>query len=427
MIIQLQRAIISGMIYDNNFFLEAKKIIKSDYFSSDAHKWIIKQIILFDKITPAILINEFKDKCNAMNEDLKQIVGEELKLILKKNDLVEANYSINILKDFIERQELETHLYDAVQILKSKNDVRAAKNKLKEIYSNDDDNEFIKTINIIDDFEDRINIREEKVRNNEVIFYPTGIKLLDQQLGGPQVGEFWSWYADTNMGKSALAMNMGKICMLMLVPVWHIVVEDMLEMTMQRYDTSLSGLEYLKLTKCDYTKEEKNKLFNIFELLKKKRDKYLYVTKIEEGCTMAEIEEEYKNLQNKYGFKPNVIILDSPYNMEPTFRRENYRLNCSQIYKEIRKFTRYNKVAFNAYDQSKQSARGIVADLEDASSESYDKARIVDGFITINQTRIQKKEGIMELFVAKMKGREKYMSFFIRPCLNIMRFDSIEK
>jgi hypothetical protein len=170
---------------------------------------------------------------------------------------------------------------------------------------------------------------------------------------------------------------------------------------------------------------EQEKLFATMDLMNRKRADHIYLSTMSESSTMVEIANEYKRIKQEFGFYPQLVLLDTPYCMEPSEKEENRRFGYKKIYQEIREFVRKNMLAMHVFDQTKQEMRNKVADTG-ASSESYDKARIVDGFITINQTRQLKKEGLLHLYVAKMKDREKEKSYLLRPRRDILLFETVE-
>lgn len=424
--IHFQRAVLARVLQDDKFNKAAVRRIKVEHFDTEPFRWICRRILNNNVSTIPILINELKieKKKEKIKDDLRIAIRDEIKLFIRNVNFDDAKYGLDKLDEFIEKQELEEGLLDAARKLKDTGNIKNVKKKLRAVSFDGLDEDEIKTVNLFENKDERFKARKEKAEKGEIVFIPIGVKEFDEETKGPMPGQFFSFLGDTNVGKSALAVNVGKSGIIFNFYMWHIVVEDELDMTLQRYDTAFSGVSYDKFTYCDYSKEEKDRIDKIYGLLRKKRDKYLYVTKIKEGCTMAEIESEYERLKSVEGFHPDGIILDSSYNMDPIKRMESHRLNCGQVYREIRMFTRKTKVGVINFDQSKEDAKGKRSDTG-AFSESYDKPRIADGFITINQTRLQKKEGKIELWVAKMKDRKKHVSYYIRPNMGIMRFDSI--
>lgn len=421
-----QRSVLARILQDEQFAMDAKKIVKIESFDTAPFTWIIKKILNEGVKTIPILIDVLKTekKTEKISDDLRKAVAEELKLMLGTNTFDDAQYGIARIKEFEASQRVSSGLFNAATQLKAGGNIHDIMSGLKSVLAEEVDTD-IQTANLVTTYKERFLEREEKVRAGKLIYIPTGIKALDEKLKGNQPGSVWSFFGDTNIGKSILAVNLGRAALFSGYKTWHVVLEDKFDMTMQRYDSAVSRTPYNDILFCNYTKQEREVIDQVFEILNKKREQCLYVSKIEEGCCMQHIEDEYKRLFMKYKFKPVVMIIDSPHCMEPTLYKETTRLNYKQIYLEIRKFSRRENVAMYLLDQSKQEVKDKVAGTR-ASSESYDKARIVDGFITINQTKLQRKEGIIELFVAKMKDNEKNFSVFVRPKFSIMRYDSIE-
>lgn len=426
--IHFQRSLVGRALQDEQFGIKAKRVLKPEHLDFEPLKWICRKF-LFEKATTLTIIVDIlkrETKFEKIKPELRVSIAEELKLINRQPNKKEAEYGLDKLIEFVENQELQEGLLRAATDLKEGHKADFIRGNLKKLVHTNYADERIKTVNLLEDTINRFEAREKAVKEGKVIFIPTGVKQLDEELLGPMPGQVWSFFGDTNIGKSAFAVNIGRTCMVSGFPVWHVVVEDQFEATTQRYDASITKTNYHELTFASYSREEKIRIDKIFDLLKKYRSNNLYLSKIEEGCNMLEIEQEYDRIRDVYGFQPMAIILDSPHCMEPTIRRNDPRMTATQIYIDIRKFTRREKVAMFLLDQSKMEAQGKRLGTK-AFSESYDKARIADGFIQMLQTKNQKHEGILELYIAKMKDRQKEISYFIRPRLGIMRFDSIVK
>lgn len=425
--LHFQRSVLSRILLDNKFYTIAIKILSIDHFDTEPFKWIYKRILSNNVRSVNSLVSELKEAKlkEEISEDLRKAVIEEIKNIInnKENSFDDAQYGIDKLKEFKDKQELETGLFNAAVALKNFSDINIVKDNLKKVLLSEESENVI-TVNLVKHFKTRVKDREDIVKNGKLIFMPTGIKSIDDRIWGNSPGMVWVWFGDSNIGKSCLAVNVGRTAFVSGFRVWHVVLEDKFEMTTQRYDSSLSKIKFNSLTFCNYSDEEKIHMEKIFDILEKKRNEHIYLSKIEEGCNMSDIEAEYKHIKTIYNFSPQVIIIDSPHCMTPVDRQYEERIKAKQTYTEIRKFTRQEQVGMYLFDQSKFETRGKVAGVE-SFSESYDKIRIADGVITINQTKIQRKDGIVELYVGKMKDREKNFSVLVRPRPDIIRYDSI--
>jgi len=419
-----QRTLLHRILSDKKYANQAIPLLKTDVFDSEPLKWVCKKI-LDGYTTIRILVNQLKNEKSQLNDDLRKAIVSDIREFKKPFDEDESRYAVNMLREFVECQDIHEALKEAA----IEADEGACAEDLRKIlhkavYSSRSIGNV--TVDPISSLVDRFEHRKNIVESGDLIFVSSGFNNIDRDIGGPKLGQFWVFFGDTNLGKSQAAVSAAKINMLRGYKTLHFSLEDLLDVTLQRYDASLTKITHDKLTRSDLTEAEQDTVIQVYNLLLKKRNDYLRVSKIEEGATVQDLQSELKRLQSRDNFFPQVVLIDSPHDMESVRKMENFRLSQRQLYKEIRDFAQTENVALIAYDQSKQEVKGKIADTS-AASESYDKARIVDGFVTMNQTKMQKKDGLIELFTAKMKDRDKHRSYIVRPNFKISRFVSIER
>jgi replicative DNA helicase len=421
-----QRAILSRCLNDEAFLSEAGKAVCPEHFDTKPLQWICKKM-LDGANRPSIILDILKQdkKSGQISDVMYEGVIDDLKHIVRKKDFDEARHGLEKVKDFVIAQSMINGFSDAAVaiekgIKKPTDILRDIKQRLNFPF---DENKS-ETVNIVTGVGGRFKKRDDMVKSGELVFVPFGLSDLDREIKGPRPGQVFGFFGDTNVGKSALAVHISVSCFFRNFRTWHVSIEDNIEVTEQRYDAAMTGISYDSFTYCEYTKEEKEKIVKIFQLLNEKRKQNIYLSKIEDGCCMADIEEEFEKNKSVNNFTPNVILIDSPHCMVPSVLQEDNRLNAKQTYLDIRKFARKNKIAMYVFDQKAKIEKDKISD-QGGVSESYDKARILDGLITINQNRMLKKEGMLNFYIAKMKDRKKGVSFLVKPEYKYMRFQSI--
>lgn len=425
--VHYQRSLIHRALRDKKYCTQIYPLLREEIFDSESLKWICKKILEGNK-TVRILTNELKRSYSTgeVSEDFRKNVAYDLKSFLKEYDEDETRYAFDRIIEFADYQTLSNVIFQATQEI----DEGIHPSKVRETISkaifasNHTDNE---TIDLFQDYRNRFSYREERAKSGQVVFVSSGFKSIDRDIRGPMLGQMWTYFGDTNIGKSHAANSTGRQNVIIGKKVHHFVLEDQLDMVLQRYDSSFTKIPYDNLTWSKFSKEQKNKIENIFALLQKRRKNFLKVSKIKEGSTLADIISEFNRTKYKDSFDADVIVLDSPYDMEPIERAGEIRLRHKQVYRELRVFCRDQNVAIISFDQAKQGAKNKKSSDTDIASESYDKARICDGFITMNQTKIQKRDRIIELFTAKMKDRPKHRSYLVRPRYESSYFICIDK
>lgn len=421
--IHYQRSLVHRLLSDKRYCQLAESVIREEVFDSEPLKWCVRQIGKGNR-TVRILISELKKNRTKINEDLRKAIVSELRDFLKPYDEAESDYAISELREFVESQDIHECLRDAaVAADEGKKAVEIRDILTKGAYSSASTKSIV--VNPITTAISRFNERERAVRAGEVVFTSCGFPNIDADIGGPRLGQLWAFFADTNTGKSQAAISAAGYNLFKGFPVLHFSVEDEISITLQRYDAFFTKIIHDKLTWSKFTMQERLDIGRIFELLNEKRKDFLRVVKVEEGATVPDMVNDYLMLKAQ-GFRPKVVLVDSPHNQDSHIKMESFRLEQRIIYRSWREFSQQEQVATIVYDQSNQASKGKRADTS-AASESYDKPRIVDGFITMNQNKLQKKDGIIELFTAKMKDREKFRSYFVRPNFKRSRFTVIKK
>ncbi len=422
--IYYQRTLLHRVLSDKKYAGQAIPLLKEDVFDSEPLKWVCRQILKENK-TVHILVSELKKVREAIDEDLRKAIVSDLKEFNRPFDADDSEYAIENLREFVESQDVHESIKNAA--IKAEAGAKAAEVRealLPAVHSARSLKN--KTINPFATFDERFAYRKKLAESGDIIYTSSGFKHIDEDIGGPRPGELWAYFGDTNLGKSQAAVAAGKSNVLKGFKVLHFSLEDILDDTLQRYDATFTRIVHDKLTWSRFNDNEIKIIGQVGKILNEKRGDFLRVSKVEEGSTMDHLYAEYRRLQIRDNFYPQVVLIDSPHDMDCIRPMENYRLSQKRLYKEIREFGRQENVSVIIYDQSKQEVKGKIADTS-AASESYDKARIVDGFITMNQTKLQKKDHLIELFTAKMRSREKHRSYLVQEKFKISSFICIQR
>lgn len=113
-----QLKVLGALLTDKGFLLNVRDVLKSDYWDSDSHKWIIDQITkYFDKYHTTVSMDVLKVELQKIaNEVLMVAVKEELRNSYEASqedlDYVEEEFST-----FCKNQELKTALLNSADLL----------------------------------------------------------------------------------------------------------------------------------------------------------------------------------------------------------------------------------------------------------------------------------------------------------------------
>lgn len=243
---------------------------------------------------------------------------------------------------------------------------------------------------------------------------PTGIDELDYRLGGesggPETGECVLWLGDSGAGKSQCLVSMGISAARQGFRVAHFQLEGTKEQCLNRYDAAWTGTLYqdVKLGNITAKKMEVTK-----RIIKKLRKTDIIVSSEEtfNAKTLVDIRRELKEMGKKYG-KIDVIIIDylellelgdghryTP--SEERFRQAKLAKGMKMLAMEFNAVVHTATQSSNIPEEQKNDPEFVITRAQ--LNEDKGKCRPMDVFVTINQTRDERKEEIMRLYIDKAR------------------------
>lgn len=243
---------------------------------------------------------------------------------------------------------------------------------------------------------------------------PTGIDELDYRLGGesggPETGECVLWLGDSGAGKSQCLVSVGIAAARQGFRVAHFQLEGTKEQCLNRYDAAWTGTLYqdVKLGNITAKKMEVTK-----RIIKKLRKTDIIVSSEEtfNAKTLVDIRRELKEMEKKYG-KIDVIIIDylellelgdghryTP--SEERFRQAKLAKGMKMLAMEFNAVVHTATQSSNIPEEQKNDPEFVITRAQ--LNEDKGKCRPMDVFVTINQTRDERKEEIMRLYIDKAR------------------------
>ena len=243
---------------------------------------------------------------------------------------------------------------------------------------------------------------------------PTGIDELDYRLGGesggPETGECVLWLGDSGAGKSQCLTSVGIAAARQGFRVAHFQLEGTKEQCLNRYDAAWTGTLYqdVKLGNITSKKMEVAK-----RIIKKLRKTDIIVSSEEtfNAKTLVDIRRELKEMEKKYG-KIDVIIIDylellelgdghryTP--SEERFRQAKLAKGMKMLAMEFNAVVHTATQSSNIPEEQKNDPEFVITRAQ--LNEDKGKCRPMDVFVTINQTRDERKEEIMRLYIDKAR------------------------
>lgn len=244
---------------------------------------------------------------------------------------------------------------------------------------------------------------------------PTGIDELDYRLGGesggPETGEAVLWLGDSGAGKSQCLVNIGINAARQGFRVAHFQLEGTKEQCLNRYDAAWTGTLYqdvklgnITAKKMEVTKRIINKL--------RKTDIIVSSEETFNAKTILDIRRELKEMEKKYG-KIDVIIIDYLELLElgdghrytpgeERFRQAKLAKGMKMLAMEFNAVVHTATQSSNIPEEQKNDPEFVITRAQ--LNEDKGKCRPMDVFVTINQTRDERKEETMRLYIDKARA-----------------------
>lgn len=119
---EFQFKVLGALLTDKKFILEIRDVLRSDHFDSDAHKWIVDQVIkYFDEFHTNITLNVLKVELKKVENEILQIsLKEELKNSYKASQ-EDLEYVKKEFSAFCRNQEMKQAILTSADLLKNAN------------------------------------------------------------------------------------------------------------------------------------------------------------------------------------------------------------------------------------------------------------------------------------------------------------------
>ena len=243
---------------------------------------------------------------------------------------------------------------------------------------------------------------------------PTGIDEVDYRLGGetggPETGECVLWLGDSGAGKSQVLVHCGVSAARQGHRVAHFQLEGTKEQCLNRYDAAWTGTLYseVKLGNIPAKKMEVSK-----RIINKLKRSDIIVSSEEtfNAKTLVDVRRELKEMEKSYG-KIDVIIIDylellevgDGHNYSPSeerFRQAKLAKGMKMLAMEFNAVVHTATQSSNIPEECKNDPEFVITRAQ--LNEDKGKCRPMDIFITLNQTRDERKEEVMRLYTDKLR------------------------
>lgn len=240
---------------------------------------------------------------------------------------------------------------------------------------------------------------------------PTCVETLtDKMDGGKQFGEFTMYLGDTGVGKSMLLIGEGISAARVGYRVAHFQAEGTRQQCLDRYDAAWVGALYRDIKIGEVEEERFKKAKKIVSSMGKGE---IYVETVEKfgAISLMDVRNSLIAMNKLYG-RIDVVILDYFELFNPGDGRKyapsEERFRQTAISRGLKNLAVEFNIDITTATQSSSIPPEMLNDPDFVItrfnlSEDKGKIRAVDNFITINQTRDEKKNKTARLYLDKMR------------------------
>jgi replicative DNA helicase len=399
--IEFEEEVLSNALRDDDFLKRASRAAESHHFATKQHSWIWKilrdtWIKYRERPTPRIFIAraqaDFKKKedreayLRLLHKLLKakpkapSTALEEMGKFVRK---VEMHKATEELAEALERDDLDT----AEKVF-----YRGTRISTKErTYTH---------VRWMEEFQERQAQRKYQADHpEEFMVVPTGLPTLDKILsGGLRVGELGLVMGTTGRGKSVMLNNISHAAIRQKLSTLYIALEMPARQIATRQDSNWTGLRYDQFKTYNFKPSEIRQMEQKrVRMAKRWKNLFHIISWPVRSADLNSVYAALEDLRVEFNFKPSLIIVDSGDHLRAIENvKESFRLQQTEVYWGLKCLAEDGGYAVWSSVHAGREWATRTATAE-ATSESYDKARIADLVFSLNDPNARTRKRAVEI------------------------------
>ncbi len=361
-----QAKIITSLLVEKKFLQTISDILKSEYFDSDANKWLVGTIIgYFLEYKTGPTLEVMKVKIDEMDNEILQVsVVDNLKESWRNRESTDLKFVQEQTIEFCRNQVIKQAIMDSVDLLEV-----GQYDQIKKLVD-----EAMKAGSDRDLGHVYIEGIEERLTKSTRETIATGWDPIDEVMdGGLGKGELGVVVAPAGIGKTWCLQSMGANSVKNKLTVVHYTLELNQEYVGLRYDTIFSGTPTANIK---FYKDEVKK--KISQLKGHLLIKY-FPTK---SATVQTLSSHLKQIELQ-GIKPDLVLVDYADILRGVGSEKRHILE--NIYEDLRGLAgEYELPIWTASQANRSSLEEAVIDATKVA-EAYSKVMIADFVISVSR------------------------------------------
>lgn len=407
---EFEMDILAAAVRSADFTKQALRLCEAHHFGSKERSWVWKTIsdtfrrfgeIPTGKVFAAAARDEFKDE--AKREPYIKLIGN-----LLRTKPTAPKSALEELDKFVKFVNAQLALEKAAEALE-KGDTAGAYRAMSDVSRDIVGKRKYSLVSWIEEFEERQAARKyEREHPDDITAIQTGWPTIDGITGGCRIGELILIMGTTGRGKSIALNNVAHRAASMGNNVLIVGFEMPARQIAARQDSRWLGMDYKKLKEFDLLPSEIREIRDRYLKAKKHFGERVKIASFPvRSATIHDVRGLLDDLKADHdGWTPKVIALDSADHLRAVDNvKEAFRLQAAEVYWAAKALAEDDGfVVFSSTHASAQWASATAT--SEATSESYDKARIADMIISINDPNYKGKEHKSKKKAVKVEGVE---------------------
>lgn len=397
-----QLKVLGSLLTDKSFLLNVRDVLRDDYFDSDAHKWIVNQIVkYYDKYHTTITMDVLKVELQKVDNDILQVaLKEELRNSYQASQ-EDLDYVQEEFTTFCKNQEMKQAILNSADLLKE-GDFDGIRNMIEKAMKAGMDK------NIGHEYNKDIETRY-RVDYRPTIPSPWGI-LNDGIQGGFGPGDLAIVFGNPGGGKSWTMVAIAAHAVQLGYKVNYYTLELGEDYVGKRFDCYFTG----------YSIDEVNKHRKEVEAVVNNLKGKLIVKEYAPKTASVNTIKAHIQKSIDMGHKPDLVIIDYvDYLKAPSKNRFSERKDeIDDVFIATKGLAKELKIPVLTPSQvNRMGAKDSVIEGDKAAG-SYDKMMVADICLSLSRQKEDKVLGTGRVHVMKNRYGQDGMTYNVKMDTN---------
>jgi replicative DNA helicase len=394
--INFQIKVLSSLLTHKEFLLNIQDVLSEEYFTNQAHKWVIKEILkYFNKYHTCPTMDVLKVELKKIDNEVLQLsIKEQLREAYKSSD-DDLKYVEEEFSNFCKNQQLKKALLTSVDFLNA-GDYDSIRSLIDSALRSGQDKNLGHEYN---------KDTESRYREDHRTIVPTPWTEINELLqGGLGNGDFGLIFGNPGGGKSWCLVALGGFAVSKGYNVLHYTLELGSDYVGRRYDAFFTGIGVQNIA------QHKDQIEAKVNTLQGQ----LIIKEFPTGKATISTIESHINKCIDLDFKPDLIIIDYVDLLKSKRRNSERKDEIDDIYISTKGLAReLNLPVWSVSQVNRAGAKDNIIEGDKAAG-SYDKMMVTDVAISLSRKKEDKVNGTGRLHIMKNRYGMDGLSYYMK-------------